>query len=74
MALALTAIGTAWTLAEVATGGRWIQVAGPVAGTYQPASPLWQTFGFAYDVVVEIVLAYLAFLAAPTLLGAIREA
>jgi hypothetical protein len=66
---ALLAIGTAWTIAALAAGGRWIEVAGSLPGTYTRANVVWQALGLGYDVVVEIACAYVAFLAVPAMLG-----
>jgi hypothetical protein len=69
----LLAIGTSWTIAAYASGGRWIEVAGPAAGTYSRASPVLQAVGLSYDVVVEIALAYVPFLAVPSMCGFISK-
>lgn len=74
MTLVLIAIGTSWNLAEVVSGGRWIEVAATTSGAFEPAPVLLQLVGFAFDVTVEFALAYLAFLALPTMLGGIDAA
>lgn len=71
MALVLTVIGVAWNLGEITSGGRWIETAGPVPGTYRPASFWVQAGGFVFDATVEFALIYVAFLALPAMLGRI---
>jgi hypothetical protein len=65
MFAALMAIGTSWTIAAYASGGRWIEVGGSASGTYLHASPALQVVGLSYDVIVEFALAYVPFLAVP---------
>ncbi len=58
-----------WTLSEWLAGTRWIEV-----GLYpflSRAPPLIEFGALAYDVVVEIVLAYVPYLAIPYMLGLI---
>ena len=68
---------TIWTILEWLTGQRWIEIGihNP-DGTYsnlQRAPPLIEFLALAYDVIVEIVLAYVPFLAIPYLLGLIKS-
>lgn len=59
-----------WTLSEWLAGTRWIEV-----GLYpflSRAPPLIEFGALAYDVIVEIVLAYVPYLAIPYLLGLIE--
>ncbi len=65
MTLSILVVITIWTIAQVSTGNRWIEVM--VAGQYQPASWMLSFFALAFDVVVEIVLAYLPFFAIPVM-------
>ena len=70
-------ITTIWTILEWLTGQRWIEIGilNP-NGTYSNlhrAPPLIEFLALAYDVVIEIVLAYVPFLAIPYLLGLIKS-
>ncbi|MFO7798016.1 MAG: hypothetical protein R6W84_17890 [Promethearchaeia archaeon] len=66
-----------WTLLEWLTGQRWIEVGIKTSeGTYSNltrAPPLIEFLALAYDVVIEIVLMYMPFLAIPYLLGLIKS-
>ncbi len=70
---ALVLLGTSWTVAAYLGGGRWIEVAGPVPGTYTRAALAGQALGLGYDVVIEIACAYVAFLALPAMLGLLSD-
>lgn len=62
--------GTVWTLAERAAGTRWIEVGEFGASRHAPA---WVEIGaLAFDVVMEIAVAYLVFFAIPAMRGRIR--
>jgi len=66
-----------WTLLEWLTGQRWIEVGIKTSeGTYlnlTRAPPLIEFLALAYDIVIEIVLMYMPFLAIPYLLGLIKS-
>lgn len=62
--------GTVWTLAERAAGTRWIEVGEFGASRHAPA---WlEIAALAFDVVLEIAVAYLTFFAIPVMRGKIR--
>ncbi|MHA1256194.1 MAG: hypothetical protein ACTSQD_00830 [Promethearchaeota archaeon] len=70
-------LSIAWTIGEWITGQRWIEVGikNP-DGTYshlQRADPLLEFVILAYDVVIEMVLMYISFLAIPYLLKLIKS-
>jgi hypothetical protein len=71
-------ITTIWTVLEWLTGQRWIEIGTQNPdGTYlnlRRAPPLIEFLALTYDVVIEIVLAYVPFLAIPYLLGLIKSA
>ncbi|MDY0001669.1 MAG: hypothetical protein RBU30_10270 [Polyangia bacterium] len=69
MTAVMLIVATAWTLAEVAVGTRGIQVPGAAPGTYSPAPGGIAAAALTYDVLVEIVLAYVPFFAVPAMLG-----
>ncbi len=71
MSWAMLIFSTIWTIGQVATGGRWVETR--VGEAFVAASPGAQFAGLAFDVIVEIVLAYVPFLAIPVLLGLIRD-
>lgn len=73
MFIMMLVIGTGWTIAQVLVDGRWVEVPGPTPGTYEPAGPLLSLFVLAFDVVVEIALAYVPFLGLPVMLKLIRD-
>lgn len=60
-----------WTLTEFFVNTRWIEL-GPV-NALTMAPPLLQFLGLAYDVIVEIGLFYIPFLAIPYFLGLIKN-
>lgn len=71
MAGVVLVIASAWTLAQVAGGGRWVEVG--TADAAQRAGP-WLAAGvLAFDVVVEITLACLPFLVVPVMLRLVRD-
>ncbi|GAB4307989.1 MAG: hypothetical protein Kow0069_05860 [Promethearchaeota archaeon] len=60
-----------WTLAEFVANARWIEVES--AGGLVLAPPALQFGALAWDVVVEIALAYIPFFAVPRVLGLIKS-
>lgn len=72
MTLVMLVFATLWTLAEVAAGTRGIQVPGPGGRGTVAAPDAVAVAALAYDVVVEITLAYVPFFAVPALLGRLR--
>lgn len=64
-ALVIFSVVTIWTIAQVNTGNRWIEIA--AIGEYQSASWRISFFAFSFDVIVEIILAYLPFFAIPVM-------
>ena len=65
MALTIFCVVSIWTIAQAATGNRWIEIV--MHGQYQSASWGLSFFAFAFDVIVEIVLAYLPFFVIPVM-------
>ncbi len=63
--------GSVWTLTEWIAGTRWIEQ-GTIESS-QHATPLIEFIFLTFDVVVEISLAYVPFIAIPYLLGHIRK-
>ncbi|MBY9006412.1 MAG: hypothetical protein KGD63_06610 [Candidatus Lokiarchaeota archaeon] len=63
---------TAWSLGEWFSGQRWIEV-GPEEGPWTIAPPLLQFMMFAYDIVIEMGLFTLCFLAVPYFLKLIKS-
>lgn len=72
MTLVILTFATIWTVAEVAVGTRGIQVPAPGGVGFAAAPAGTAIAALAYDVVVEITLAYVPFLGLPVLLGRIR--
>lgn len=73
MFIMMLVIGTGWTITQVLVDGRWVEVPGATPGTYEPAGPLLSLFVLAFDVVVEIALAYVPFFGLPVMLKLIRD-
>ena len=73
MFVMMMVIGTGWTITQVLVDGRWVEVPGPTAGTYEPAGPLLSFLILAFDVVVEIALAYVPFFALPVMFKLIKD-
>jgi hypothetical protein len=70
--LALMIIFSAvWTISEVISGNRWIEVGNPPI--FERANPFLEFIMLTFDVVVEIALAYIPFLAIPYFLGHIQS-
>lgn len=63
LTILMTIFGTLWTLGEWAAGTRWIEMGGD--GVYYHAPPVVEFLALSYDVIVEITLAYVPFLAIP---------
>ncbi|MBT7190290.1 MAG: hypothetical protein HN916_08865 [Anaerolineae bacterium] len=70
-ALVIFSVVTIWTVAQVSTGNRWIEIA--TLEEYQPAPWRLSFFAFAFDVIVEIVFAYLPFFAIPAMAKKVGE-
>ncbi len=68
----MVVVGTVWTVAQVSLGGRWVEV-GSTASGFQDAGPLVSLLAFAFDVVMEIAIPYVPFLALPVMVGLIRN-
>lgn len=73
MFVMMLVIGTGWTITQVLVDGRWVEFPGPTPGTYEAAGPLMSLFVLAFDVVVEIALAYVPFLGLPVMLKLITD-
>jgi hypothetical protein len=71
MAGVVLLIASAWTLAQVAVGGRWVEVG--AAGSYERAGAGLTAGVLVFDVLVEIVLACLPFLVVPVMLRLLRD-
>ncbi|MDQ1249076.1 MAG: hypothetical protein QG597_3450 [Actinomycetota bacterium] len=69
----MVALGAVWTVSQVLVGGRWVEV-GQADGGFDRAGPVLTTVVLSLDVVFEIAVVYLPFLAVPILLGLIRAA
>lgn len=65
----LLLLGGMWTIAVFVSDCRWIELAGSAPGTFVRANSAWQAVGLGYDVIVEIALAYVPFLAVPAMCG-----
>lgn len=65
MVLSIFVVVTIWTIAQAMTGNRWIEVG--VGEQYQVASTGLSVFAFSFDVIIEIILAYLPFFAIPVM-------
>ena len=63
---------TAWTIGEWFAGQRWIEF-GPEGGPWELATPLLQFGMLMYDIVIEMGLFTLCFLAIPSLLKVIKK-
>lgn len=72
MAAVMAIVATVWTIGQVATGGRWVEVGGGSAG-FRAAGALVSFLALAFDVVIEIVVVYLPFLAIPVMLRLVRN-
>lgn len=62
---------TAWTIGEWFAGQRWIEIG--EEGSWYYAPPLLQFGMLAYDIVIEMGLFTLCFLAIPSLLKLIKK-
>ena len=70
MYLSMAAYAIFWTIGEVFSNTRWIEVGGD--GVYQRASLPVEIFALSYDIFIEIALIYVPFLAAPYFLNLIK--
>ena len=64
--------GAVWAATQVAIGGRWVEV-DAADGGYERAGPLITLFALSWDVIIEIALAYVLFLALPVWLRLMRD-
>jgi hypothetical protein len=64
--------GAVWAATQVAIGGRWVEV-DAAGGGYERAGPLITLFALSWDVIIEIALAYVLFLALPVWLRLMRD-
>lgn len=65
-------VATVWTVTQVALGGRWVEV-GSVATGFRDAGTLVTVLALAFDVVIEIAVTYVPFLAIPVMLRLMRD-
>ena len=63
MFLLMLIFGTVWTAAEYIAGSRWIEVG--IDGSTVHADPITEFLALAWDVVVEITVAYIPFFTLP---------
>jgi hypothetical protein len=63
---------TVWSFGEWFSGQRWIEI-GPEEGPWDLAPPLLQFAMFAYDIVIEMALFTVCFLAFPSFLKLIKS-
>ena len=63
--ISIVVLASMWTIAQVLTGNRWVEITVPLTGAVFRASDSVLMFVLAYDVLVEIGLAYLPFFAIP---------
>jgi hypothetical protein len=68
----MVCLATVWSSTQVAVGGRWVEIDSAGYG-YERAGSLITFSALAFDVVVEIALVYVSFLAIPVLLGLLRQ-
>jgi len=61
--LLMLIFGTVWTVTEYIAGSRWIEVG--VAGSTVHADPVIEFLALAWDVIVEITVAYIPFFTLP---------
>lgn len=73
MFLMMLIVATGWTIAQVAVQGRWVEVPGDAPGTFAAAGPVISLLVLAFDIVVEIALAYVPFFALPVMFHLIRN-
>lgn len=73
MFVMMVLIGAVWTVAQIAIGGRWVEVPGSAPGTFTQAGPLLTVAALAWDVVFEIAAVHMPFLAIPVMLRLIRN-
>ncbi|MBD3351086.1 MAG: hypothetical protein GF364_06335 [Candidatus Lokiarchaeota archaeon] len=63
MTLLMIVFGAVWTIGEYIAGTRWIEIG--IEGATNHAPPLVEFLALAFDIIIEIALAYLPFLAIP---------
>lgn len=73
MFVMMVVVAAGWTVGQVAVEGRWVELPGDTPGTFVAAGPLTSLLVLAFDVVVEIALAYVPFLGLPVMLRLIRD-
>jgi len=73
MAGVLLLVSALWTAAQVITGGRWVELPGPIGGTYAQADWAVALAALVYSVVVEITLLLLTLYTLPAALGLIPD-
>ena len=69
--IVMLTFATIWTVSEWLAGTRWIETGS--FPFYNRAPPLIEFGGLAFDVIIEIVLAYVTFLAIPYMLNLIES-
>lgn len=73
MFVMMVIVATGWTIAQVSVDGRWVEVPGSEPGTFEAAGPVVSFLILAFDVIVEIALAYVPFLALPVMFKLIKD-
>ena len=68
----MVCLGAVWSSAQVAVGGRWVEIDSAGHG-YERAGSLITFSALAFVVAVEIALVYVSFLAIPVFLGLMRH-
>lgn len=71
--LTMVGLGAVWTVSQVMVGGRWVEIS-DAAGGFTRAGPALTAVVLSLDVIFEIAVVYLPFLALPILIGLIRDA
>lgn len=72
MFVMMLVIGASWAIAQVSIQGRWVEVASADGG-FQRAPALVAIGALTFDVVVEIALIYVPFLAIPVMVRLMRD-
>lgn len=67
----MVVLSAIWTVGQVAVGGRWVETATPTG--FVDASPLVSFLVLGFDVLVEIAIAYVPFLALPVMAGLLDD-
>jgi hypothetical protein len=68
--LVMIVVAGIWTAAQFFFNNRWVEVG--ANGVFERAPPLIEFFSLSYDVVIEIAMMYLPFIAIPYIFGWIR--